>query len=93
MLSQCLGMEFKIKTLARLKYLLGIKLVHSKKGIYISQLKYITNLFKERGKTVCRLVSTPIDPNIKLGSAKEAFVVDKEMSQKTRGQAYLLISH
>ena len=34
---QCLTKEFEIKKLWRLKYLIGIKVAHSKQGIFISQ--------------------------------------------------------
>ena len=60
-LSQCLATEFEIKTLGRLKYFLGIEVAHSKKGIFISQQKYITDLLKETGKIACRPTSTPVD--------------------------------
>ena len=91
-LSQCLATEFEIKTLGRLKYFLGIEVAHSKKGIFISQQKYITDLLKETGKTACRPASTPVDPNIKLGSAEEDIVVDKEMYQRLVGRL-IYLSH
>jgi len=49
-------------------------------------------LLKETGKTICRRISTPVDPNIKLGSVKEKYHEQGNIS-KTRGQTYLLISH
>lgn len=52
MLSQCLAKEFEIKTLGKLKYFLGIEVAHSKKGIFISQQKCITDLLKEVGNLV-----------------------------------------
>jgi len=61
MLSQCLTTKFEIKTLVRLTYFLGIEVAHSKKGIFISQQKYIIDLLKEIGKITCRLVSTLVD--------------------------------
>ena len=81
-LSQCLAKEFEIKTLGKLKYFLGIEVVHSKKGIFISQQKYIIDLLKETCKTVCIPTSTLVDPNIKLGSAEEDVAMDKEMYQR-----------
>ncbi|XP_058767437.1 uncharacterized mitochondrial protein AtMg00810-like [Vicia villosa] len=91
-LNECLAREFEIKTLGRLKYFLGIEVAHSKKGIFISQQKYITDLLKETGKTACRPASTPVDPNIKLGSAEEDIVVDKEMYQRLVGRL-IYLSH
>jgi len=89
-LSQCLATNFEIKTLGRLKYFLGIEVAHSKKGIFISQQKHITNLLKETRKTACKPVSTPVDPNIKLGSAEEDNAVNKEMYQRLMGRLIYL---
>jgi len=47
LLSQHLTKEFEIKTYKKLNYFLGIKVVHSKNGIFISQQKCITDLLKE----------------------------------------------
>ena len=60
-LRQCLTKEFEIKELGRLKYFLGIKVAHSKQGIFISQQKYVTDFLKETRKLACRPTSTPID--------------------------------
>lgn len=65
-LSQCLAREFEIKALGKLKYFLGITISHSKKGIFISKQKCITNLLKE-SKMTCKLLSMPVDLNVKLG--------------------------
>ena len=74
---------------------MGIKVTHSKKGIFISQQKYITGLLKETGKTACRSASTPVDPNIKLGSAEEQqkYITDllKETSKTTCRPASTLV--
>nr|KYP55256.1 hypothetical protein KK1_001462 [Cajanus cajan] len=91
-LSQCLAMELEIKTLGRLKYFLGIEVAHSKKGIFISQQKHVTDLLKETGKTSCKPTSTPVDPNIKLGSADEDMLVDKEIYQRLVG-SLIYLSH
>jgi phage gp16-like protein len=75
--SECLAKEFEIKTFGKLKYFLEIEVAHSKKSMFLSQQKYATDLLKETGKTVCKAMSTPIDPNIKHGIAKEGAMVDK----------------
>ncbi|CAJ2640890.1 unnamed protein product [Trifolium pratense] len=92
MLSQHLANEFEIKTLGKLKYFLGIEVAHSKKGIFISQQKYITDLLQETGKTACKPACTPIDPNIKLGNAEEDVAVNKERYQRLVGKL-IYLSH
>ena len=71
--------KFEIKELEILKYFLGIEVSYSRQGIFVSQQKYVTNLLKEIGKLGCKPTTTPIEPNQKLGEAKEEPVVDKEM--------------
>jgi len=92
-LNQCLAKEFKIKTLGKLKYFLGIEVVaHSKKAMFISRQRYITDLLLETGKTACKPTSTPFDPNSKLGSADDDVVVDIEMYQRLVGRL-IYLSH
>ena len=76
---QRLATEFEIKELGKLKYFLGIEVAYSTQGIFISQQKYVTDLLAETRKIRCKSVSTPMDPNHKLGEAKEELVVDKRM--------------
>ena len=91
-LNECLAAEFEIKILGKLKYFLGIEVAYSKKGIFISQQKYVTDLLKETGRTTCKPASTPIDPNMKLGSMEEDVTVDKGMYQKLVGRL-IYLSH
>lgn len=76
-LRRCLIKEFEIKELGRLKYFLGIKVAHSKHGIFIAQRKYILDLLKETGKIGCKLADSPIEQNHKLSEAHENAAVDK----------------
>jgi hypothetical protein len=92
MLAQHLAKEFEIKTLGKLKYFLGIEVAHSRKGIFISQQKYITDLLQETGKTACKPACTPIDPNVKLGNAEEDIAVNKEKYQRLVGKL-IYLSH
>ena len=84
--------EFEIKSLGRLKYFLGIEVAHSRQGILISQQKYVIDLLKETGKTACKPASTPMDPNVKLGTAEEDTAVDREMFQRLVGKL-IYLSH
>ena len=76
---QRLATEFEIKKLGKLKYFLGIEVAYSTRGIFISQQKYVTNLLAKTRKIRCKPVSTPMDPNHKLGEIEEGPVVDKRM--------------
>lgn len=58
-----------------------IEVAHSKKGIFISQQKYITDLLQESDKTACKPTNTPVDPSVKLENADEDIAVDKKMFQ------------
>jgi len=48
---------------------MGIEVAHSKKGICVSQQKYITGFLQETGKMAYKPASTTIDPNVKLWDA------------------------
>ncbi|RVW35276.1 Retrovirus-related Pol polyprotein from transposon RE1 [Vitis vinifera] len=85
-LKQRLTTEFEMKELGKLKYFLGIEVAYSTQRIFISQQKYVTNLLAKTGKIGCKPVSTPMDPNHKLGEAKEEPVVDKRMYQRLVGR-------
>ena len=87
---QRLATEFEIKELGKLKYFLGIEVAYSTQGIFISQQKYVTDLLAETGKIGCKPVSTPMDPNHKLGEAKEEPMVDKRMYQRLVGRLIYL---
>lgn len=66
-LKQCLAKEFEIKELEKLNYFLGFEIAHSRKGVFISQQKYVADLLNQMGKLACRSASTRKDPNHKLG--------------------------
>jgi hypothetical protein len=62
-LKTSLSSTFEIKDLGSLRYFLGMEVARSKKGIVISQHKYVLDLFKETGMSSYRPADTPIDPN------------------------------
>lgn len=63
--------EFEMKDLGRLKYFLGIEILISKWGIFISQRKYILDLLGKVGMLDCKLVETPMVVNYGLQTDKE----------------------
>jgi len=52
--------EFEMKDLGGLKYFLGIEVLRSNKGIFISQRKYITDLLAEIGMVDYKPADTPM---------------------------------
>ncbi|KAK3035187.1 hypothetical protein RJ639_034575 [Escallonia herrerae] len=69
-LKQCLASEFEIKDLGSLKFFLGMEIARLRKGIEVSQRKYVLDLLKETDMSGCRPIETPIDSNQKLGDNK-----------------------
>ena len=89
-LKKLLENEFEIKDLGELKYFLGMEFARSKRGIFVSQRKYVLYLLGETGMTGCRAAKTPIEPNLKLEAAKPENLVDKEQYQKLVGKLIYL---
>ena len=90
-LKEHLVLEFEIKDLGPLKYFLGIEVARSKKGLVVSQKKYVIDLLKEAGMSGCRPVDTSIDPNVKFIN-KECRLVDKGKYQRLVGKL-IYLSH
>ena len=82
--------EFEIKDLGNLKYFLGMEVARSRKGISVSQCKYVLDLLKETGMLGCRPSDTPIDPNNKLEAEDESSLVDKGRYQRLVGKLIYL---
>ena len=76
---QTLAKEYEIKELGKRKYFLDIEVVYSTQEIFIFQQKYVTDLLAKTRRIGCKPISTLMDPNHKLGEAKEKIAVDKRM--------------
>ncbi|XP_019052088.1 PREDICTED: uncharacterized protein LOC109114219 [Nelumbo nucifera] len=71
-----------MKDLDPLKYFLGIEVAHSKKGIFISQRKYVIDLVQDLGKLGVKLADSPIDPNHRLGDCHSETIKDVKQFQR-----------
>lgn len=91
-LKKSLASEFETKDLGSLKYFLGMEVARSRKGIVISQRKYVLDLLKDTGMSGCRPSDTPIEPNLKLGDDKEGDPIDISRFQKLVGKL-IYLSH
>ena len=58
--------HFLTKELGSLKYFLGIEVATSKRGIPLSQMKYILDLLLKTWMLRCRSIDSLIDMNMKL---------------------------
>jgi hypothetical protein len=80
-LKNFLHIRFRIKDLGDLKYVLGIEVSRSKKGISISQRKYALEILKDSGVLGAKLVNFSMEQNTKLYDAGELL---KDPSQYRR---------
>ena len=81
-LKKVFAKEFEIKDLGDLKDFLGMEFARSKKGIFVSQRKYVLDLLGETGLLGCKAAETPLEPNLRLQSAKPDEVTNREQFQK-----------
>lgn len=91
-LKSLLAKEFEIKDLGNLKYFLGMEVARSKKGISVSQRKYVLDLLKETGMLGCKPSETPMDATAKLGNLDKDTPVDKGRYQRLVGKL-IYLSH
>ncbi|WKA11938.1 hypothetical protein VitviT2T_029385 [Vitis vinifera] len=92
LLKKLLTKEFEIKDLGNLKYFLGMEIARSKKGIAVSQRKYVLDLLNETGMLGCKLAETPMDTTVKLEESDGSAPVDKGRYQRLVGKL-IYLSH
>ena len=74
-----LATEFEVKDLGQMRYFLGMEVARSRKGISISQRKYVLDLLTEIGMLGCKPSDTPIKARKMTESDKKP--VDRERYQ------------
>ncbi|CAN1815372.1 Retrovirus-related Pol polyprotein from transposon TNT 1-94, partial [Linum perenne] len=84
-LKKQLAKEFELKDLGELKYFLGIEVARSKKGIVLSQRKYILDLLNETGFLGGKPAETPMEQNKKLSRDGDIPSVEKHNYQRLVG--------
>jgi hypothetical protein len=68
-----------MKDLGELRYFLDIEVIQSPKGIWLLQRQYALNKLSEYGMTNCKLISIPLEQNVKLSANEGDLVVDTTM--------------
>jgi hypothetical protein len=71
-----LGKLFMMTDFGSLSYFLGIEVVHSTKGYYLSQHKYIQDLLARFGIIDTRTATTPMDLHLQLRSSEGTPLAD-----------------
>ena len=61
-----LAASFDMKDLGELHYFLGIEVIRTPEGIFISQRHYVPSMLFKFGMAYCKPVSTPLDRTVKL---------------------------
>ena len=64
-LKASLSRHFEMKDLDPLSYFLGLEVLSSVDGLYLSQAKYTSDLISRAGLTDSRMESTPLEPNVR----------------------------
>nr|GEX32480.1 retrovirus-related Pol polyprotein from transposon TNT 1-94 [Tanacetum cinerariifolium] len=69
--------KFKMSTMGKIPFFLGLQISQSPKGIFINQLKYVHKSLKKNGFDSCDLVDTPMVEKTKLDKDKEGKTIDQ----------------
>lgn len=81
-----------MKDLGQLKYFLGIEIARPKKGISLSQRKYVLDLLTEIGMLDCKPAETPIEMNHRLAIYPDQVPTNKRRYQHLVGRL-IYLSH
>ncbi|XP_057760915.1 uncharacterized mitochondrial protein AtMg00810-like [Arachis stenosperma] len=84
---------FEMKDLVSLTYFLGLEVISTDDGIYLSQAKYALDLLARAGITDSRTESTPLEPNVRF-TPMDGTVLDNPTlyRQLAGGLVYLTIT-
>ena len=89
-LKEQLSCEFEMIDLGQLKYFLGIEVLRSRGGIFISQWKYVLDLLAETGIVDCKLAEIPTVANHGLQTIKGEKLADGGQYQRMVGKLIYL---
>ena len=74
--------EFNMFDLGKMHYFLGIEMVQSATGIFVSQRKYVQEILNRFRMKNCNFVNTPVEMDLKLIKKYERKRVDSTLYNK-----------
>ncbi|KAF2298936.1 hypothetical protein GH714_029230 [Hevea brasiliensis] len=83
-------LEFDMSDLGRLHYFLGIEVVQSADGIFISQKKYVQEILDRFQMSNCNSVTTPSDVGLKLTKDQDNKKIDSTLFKQIVGSLMYL---
>ena len=84
--------QFHTKDLGMLRYFLGVEVMRSKHGIFLSQRKYVLDLLFEIGKLGAKPYSSPVAPSVHLTREGELFEDPERYRRLVRKLNYLTVT-
>lgn len=75
--NKVLAWDFEIKDLGRFRYFLGMEIAKSKRGIIVSQRKYILDILQDMGMLGCKLTETLTESNLKFEKVSKETPIKK----------------
>ena len=92
-LKSFLQSQFHTKDLGIVRYFLGIEVMQSKHGIFLSQRKYVLDLLSKTRKLGVKPCSSPMVPDVHLTREGETFKDPKKYRRLVGKLNYLTITH
>ena len=84
--------QFYTKDLGMLKYFLGVKVMRSKRGIFLFQRKYVLDLLSETGKLAAKPCHSPMAQSLHLTKEDELFEDPERYKRLVRKLNYLTVT-
>ena len=84
--------QFHTKNLGMLKYILGVEVMRSKCGIFLSQRKYVLDLLSETGKLAAKPCQSPMTQILYLTREDELFKNSERYRRLVRKLNYLIVT-